>query len=208
MKDKLINRSVEEYVEKTKDTSSIPGGGSICALCGALSGSLGIMVEKLSHRGAGIDEISINELSRQIDQLKINIDRDAHSFNQVLEAMKLPKETEGEREVRAQAMEAGYIHATEVPVEVIEGAVEILKLLLPIAKRGSIYAITDTYIAADLALTSIKGAAMTASLNIGHMKNEVIRKAMSDKIKNGLDLGERYHQEIQSEVRKMMEMQK
>src|SRR5699024_1563645 len=175
MNEKLIHYSIEEYIEKAKDTSSIPGGGSICALCGALSGSLGIMVENLSHDHERLNQDSIEKLSTQIEDLKLNIDRDAHSFNQVLEAMKLPKGTEKERELRAKAIEAGYIHDTEVPIAVIETTVEIMKLLHPIAMQGSFYAITDVYIAADLAYTSIKGAAMTASLNIGHIKNDEIR---------------------------------
>lgn len=200
MSKKLIDYSLEEYIEKAKDKSSIPGGGSICALCGALCGALGIMVERLSHGDEELSQETIESLTVRISQLKENIDRDAHSFNQVLEAMKLPKETESDCRVRANAMEAGYIHATEVPMSVIESTLESLKILHFIAARGSIYAITDASIAADLGLTSIRGAAMTARLNISQIKDKRLKLEMAEKIDSSLTEAVKLHQQIQREV--------
>lgn len=168
---KLIDLSVGQYIEKAADKTSMPGGGSVAALCGALASSLAVMVLKLS----GVDDITWGLYDVHSEFLQENIDKDSTSFDDVLKAFKLPKNTEEETKIRSAAIQKGYIKAIDVPLSTMEEAGKVLDLMAKHLPLMGEEAFSDALIAADLARTAVYGAAHTVHLNLASLKDEELK---------------------------------
>lgn len=168
---KLIDLSVSQYIEKAADKTSMPGGGSVAALCGALASSLAVMVLKLS----GVDDITWGLYDVHSEFLQENIDKDSTSFDDVLKAFKLPKNTEEEIKIRSAAIQKGYIKAIDVPLSTMEEAGKVLDLMAKHLPLMGEEAFSDALIAADLARTALRGAAHTVRLNLASLKDETLK---------------------------------
>ncbi|MDO5037542.1 MAG: cyclodeaminase/cyclohydrolase family protein [Tissierellia bacterium] len=180
MKDKpLISYELDQYIDKAQDTSSLPGGGSICALVASLAGSLTLMVYKLSKKDLDQDRVL-----EAIDLLKTNVDRDAHAFDQVVQAMALPKETEEEKKIRSEKIQAGYRVAIQVPLATVKSSLDILRVLAPLRDQVSIYAKSDMAIAVDMCDLAIKGSIQTINLNLKGLKDGQEVQAFEEEIRD------------------------
>ncbi len=168
---KLIDLSLNQYIEKAMDKTSVPGGGSVAALCGALSASLAVMVLRLS----GVDDIICDLYDVHSEFLKENIDKDSSSFDDVLKAFKLPKDTEKDIKIRSDAIQKGYIKAIDVPLSTMEESGKILSLMAEHLPLMGEEAFSDTLIASDLARSAVRGAAHTVRLNLASLRDEELK---------------------------------
>jgi glutamate formiminotransferase/formiminotetrahydrofolate cyclodeaminase len=174
----LVARTVGEFVDELSAASPAPGGGSVAALCGSLSAGLSSMIAALTFSKKGMEESreAMEDLGRRAQSLKAwflhAVDRDTDAFNQVLAAMRLPKQTEPEIGARAEAMELANQRATRVPLEVLERSVEILELALTVARDGNPSAVTDAGVGGACALAAAEGAALNVRINLSSLTDE------------------------------------
>ncbi|HXE74637.1 MAG TPA: glutamate formimidoyltransferase [Candidatus Xenobia bacterium] len=149
-----------------------PGGGSCAALAGALAASLGEMVARLSAKKKNLAPHSgsllklADEFAARRAQLQGAIDRDAASFEAVMSAMKLPKDTDKEKQARAQAIEEATQRATEVPLEVAEAAVAVLDALTQLAPLSAPAMASDLKTGQHLATAALQGALENVRINV------------------------------------------
>ena len=174
---KLANMSLRNYIKKAEDTSSVPGGGSISALCGALAASLAAMVLNLS----GAEE-QVKAYEKFSDTLLENIDEDSTSFDDVLEAFRMAKTTEEEKKIRNLAIEEGYKRAIDVPLSTMEAALGVVETLKAQEEFIGDEALSDLYMAADLALTAFNGAKDTAMLNVDALRDDATKSVYRERI--------------------------
>lgn len=174
---KLANMSLRDYIKKAEDTSSVPGGGSISALCGALAASLAAMVLNLS--GAEEQAKAYEKFS---DTLLENIDEDSTSFDDVLKAFRMAKTTEEEKKIRNLAIEEGYKRAIDVPLSTMEAVLGVVETLKAQEEFIGDEALSDLYMAADLALTAFNGAKDTAMLNVDALKDDATKSVYRERI--------------------------
>lgn len=174
---KLANMSLRDYIKKAEDTSSVPGGGSISALCGALAASLAAMVLNLS--GAEEQAKAYEKFS---DTLLENIDEDSTSFDDVLKAFRMEKTTEEEKKIRNLAIEEGYKRAIDVPLSTMEAALGVVETLKAQEEFIGDEALSDLYMAADLALTAFNGAKDTAMLNVDALRDDATKSVYRERI--------------------------
>lgn len=178
------------FLEKVKGPE-MPGGGSVVAYTGALGAALTLMVANLSFGKKSFEKLDddIKELVKadyvkmenKIEELKLMVEADAKSFDAVLDAMKLPKETPEEKKIRDEKMQEGYKTALEVPLKTCELIIDCMKLQKSFAKYGNIWAITDQ--GAGTALLYGSGEAVLLnviinleSINPGNYKDEIVEK--------------------------------
>lgn len=176
---KLVDMSLNDYIVKAQDKSSVPGGGSVAALCGTLAASLAAMVLNLS----GAEE-QAKEYDIYSKQLRRNIDDDSTSFDGVLKAFRMPKTTEEEKKARRLAIEEGYKEAIEVPMLTMQCSYLIIYTLIKHEAYIGDEALSDLYLAADLALTAFNGAKDTAMINVEALKDDATRAVYEDKIES------------------------
>ncbi|HSC78280.1 MAG TPA: glutamate formimidoyltransferase [Candidatus Acidoferrales bacterium] len=155
-----------------------PGGGSCAALAGALAASLGEMVARLSAKKKALAQHA-NALLKLGDdfaarraQLQSAIDRDAASFDAVMAAMRLPKDSDAEKQARDQAIEAATQRATEVPFEVAEAAAAVLDSLAQLAPVSAPAMASDLRTGQHLATAALQGALENVRINLEAIQDQ------------------------------------
>ena len=105
---KLTLMTLDQFSVELGSSSPAPGGGSASALAGVLSAALSGMVANLTVNKKGYENV-FDEMRSVADQaegirreLSSLIDQDAESFNVFLSTMKLPKQTQEQKLLRAE----------------------------------------------------------------------------------------------------------
>lgn len=185
-----IDMDLVNFLEKVKGPE-MPGGGSVVAYTGALGAALTLMVANLSFGKKSFEKLDddIKELVKadyvkmenKIEELKLMVEADAKSFDAVLEAMKLPKETPEEKKIRNEKMQEGYKTALEVPLKTCELIIDCMNLQKSFAKYGNIWAITDQGAGTALLYGSGEAVLLNVIINLesiepGDYKDEIVKK--------------------------------
>lgn len=166
----FANMSLKEFNSKLASDSPTPGGGSVAGLSAALAASLASMVVNLT-KDTDLDKFS-EDLEDNIEFGLELIDKDALSFNEVMDAFKMNKETEEEKEKRQKAIQSALYDASLTPMETIKLAKSILEITVEVAEKGNKNAISDAGVAALMALASAKGAAYNVYINTASLKDK------------------------------------
>jgi len=171
--DKLLrDMSVSAFLDELSCESAAPGGGSVAALCGALSASLTAMVANLTFEKKGFEHSKedLNRIALQSQNLKTYltqaVDEDMLAFNKILQGRRMAKSTEDEKVKREAALTEANILATEVPFKVLHKTVELLELAQEILEKGNPNSLSDTGVAGLTALAAAEGAYFNVLINL------------------------------------------
>ncbi|NLV88341.1 MAG: cyclodeaminase/cyclohydrolase family protein [Tissierellia bacterium] len=202
----FIEKSLKEYIANVASGDPTPGGGSVSALVGSLGAGLTSMVNNLTVGKKAYEELS-NEIKEEItknakevegliEELNKIVDEDTKAFDKVMEAFKLPKETEEEKAIRRDAIQEGYKIALEVPLRCAEKCLRLLELQDVFAKHGNINAITDVGVGTLLAYAGLEGALFNVTINLGSIKDQDFKDEIGGKVDNILSEGKRLKEEL------------
>jgi len=167
----LVAMTVRDFADELSSSSPAPGGGSVAALCGALSASLVAMVAALTWSKTGMESArpAMKAVGTEAQALKDwflgAVDRDTEAFNAVLAAMRMPKKTPEEITARAGAVECANQGAAKVPLDVLEATIRALELSLQAVKEGNPNSVSDAGVAGAAALAAAEGAALNVRIN-------------------------------------------
>jgi glutamate formiminotransferase len=164
-------------VDAVAEATATPGGGSCAALAGALAAGLGEMVAKLSAGKKSLAQHAetlkkhADELAGLRARLQEAIDRDAASFEAVLAAFRLPKETESDKNLRQEAIEVATQGATEIPLQVGEAVAAVLDCLAGVAPITSPSMASDLNTGHHLATAALRGALENVKINLDSIQD-------------------------------------
>ncbi|MBU5669202.1 cyclodeaminase/cyclohydrolase family protein [Peptoniphilus sp. MSJ-1] len=184
----LKDLNIVEFANETASDSPAPGGGSIAALNAAMAASLLAMVANLTIGKKRYLDVSdrMEELQKELvkykDDFVEGIDKDANSFNGVMDAMKLPKETEEEKAARSEKIQEGYKNAIEVPLGLGTRVTELYDYARELAEKGNSNAITDVAVAVINIRAAVEGAFLNVIINLNSLKDESYRHELEDKM--------------------------
>jgi len=207
---KLVDKTLIEFANETASESPAPGGGSISAYVGALGVSLGTMVANLSSHKVGwddrIDYFSDHAESGQAlkDQLLSLVDADTQAFNKIMDALKMPKDTDVEKKARRTALHAATIGAIDVPLKVMNVAFESMALLRQMAENGNPNSVSDAGVGALCARTAVEGAALNVRINCSGFDDEAFVKDALSKAESTLSKAREMEKEIIQIVEKLI----
>lgn len=178
----LMGLTLKQYLDNASTKEPNPGGGSVAAYVGGLGAALSIMVLNLSYGKKAFEGIDAEikgdmeekkaELFEIIAQLAIYVDEDSESFNEVLDALKLPKETEEQIRERTKAIQKGYVYALEVPLNTARLSHQALLKLNPFVDYGSVSAITDVGCSILFLAAAVEAALFNVTINLKSIKDE------------------------------------
>jgi glutamate formiminotransferase/formiminotetrahydrofolate cyclodeaminase len=100
------------------------------------------------------------------------IERDTEAFNNVMAAMRLKKKTDEQMKVREEAIEAATKHATQVPLEIMKRAEDILTLASQAEKYGNQNSVSDAGVAAIMAEAACEGGYLNVIINLGNIQDK------------------------------------
>lgn len=175
---RLVDLNLIDFANETSSESPAPGGGSISAYCGAMGAALGTMVANLSAHKRGWDdrweefsdwaEKGINFQNELLDL----VDEDTKAFNQIMDAFRLPKETNEEKAKRNKAIQLATKTAINTPFKVMEVAYDSMQLMKAMAEIGNPNSVTDAAVGALCARTAVIGAFLNVKINCADYENK------------------------------------
>jgi len=171
-KRRLIDLTLKGFVDELSSDSPAPGGGSVSALSGALSAALCSMVANLTfgkkenrRHNKILEELAIR--AQELKNLYLDlIDEDTDAFDAYLDAMRMPKKTDAEKQSREEAMELAAKHAIEIPLTTLQRAVSLVQLSETAVKKGNDKMLSDAAVSALQAEASAEGAWMNVMINL------------------------------------------
>ena len=167
-----LSSSIGNFTELVAAGTPAPGGGSVSAYCGVLAASLGQMVCNLTigKQKYAVVELRVTEIRSELERLSARlrelIGEDAESFEAVLQAYRLPKDSEEQKADRAAQIQIALQGAVDVPVETAQRSFDVLKLLRELADIGNPNALSDVAVGAQLAQVAVKGASYNVGVNL------------------------------------------
>lgn len=177
-------KTLQEFLATTASAEPVPGGGSVAALSGALAAALAEMVANLTLGKEKYQEV---ETQMQADRAALTdsrerllklIDTDAQAFDRVMQAFKLPKDSDAAKSTRAAAIQEGLKEAALVPMSIAEEALTLMERAERMVRSGNANAVTDALVAAMMARTAVLSAALNVRINLGSIKDEdFVRRA-------------------------------
>lgn len=202
----LMDMTLRDYCELLASNEPAPGGGSTAALSGALGAALTMMMVNLSigkKTYESLDEEIKAQFIKESDKVKALkkeltelVDEDTKAFNKFMEAMKLPKDTEEQKQLRREKMQEASIYALQVPLKTAERCFDLLKNQKFIAKYGNKNAVSDIGVGALLALSGLEGAALNVNINLPGIADEVIKAEAYERCREFYIEGQKLHKEI------------
>jgi len=170
-KKRLVDRTVEGFIEETASESAAPGGGSVSATVGALGAALATMVANLSSHKRGWDD-RWQEFSDWAErgkgywtQLTALIDEDTDAFNTLMSAFGMPKTTDEEKAARKEAIQSATKHATDIPFRVMQVAEQSMAVIHAMAATGNPNSVSDAGVGALCARSAVMGAHLNVKIN-------------------------------------------
>jgi len=165
--------NVNGFLGELASDSPTPGGGSVAALCGALGAALASMVCNLTvgkKKYADVED-QMNDILEESEALRLEltqfIEEDAMAFDQVMEAMKLPKETDEEKASRRARIQEALVDAASVPIAVMGRCVAVIHLARLVAESGNTNAVSDAGVAALVGRAGAHAARLNVLINLG-----------------------------------------
>lgn len=188
---KLIDMKVVDFSNEVDSNSPAPGGGSVAALASNIGISLGRMMGNLSFgkkKFEALDEDIKKEFKEKFEKLGLIrdnllefVDKDTESFNEVMKAFKLPKETDEQKNIRKKAIQDATIGSIDVPFETAKSSLDALELMEYFVDYGNQNAITDLGVGNLLLYTGLEGAILNVKVNLcGLDDQEFVEKKKSE----------------------------
>ncbi|GMQ61035.1 cyclodeaminase/cyclohydrolase family protein [Vallitalea maricola] len=175
----LIDKSVSQFLDATASNDPVPGGGSIAASSGATAAALVEMVANLTIGKKKYEDVNdeMKEISKKANDLRQQllkyIDIDSEAFNRVMNAYKLPKDTEEQKIVRKMTIQNAMKYAASVPLEVAKKSYDIMELSMRVVESGNRNAVTDGAVSAMMARTAVLSAIYNVKINLSSIKDNI-----------------------------------
>lgn len=202
----LVDENIRDFIRSVASSSPTPGGGSVAALCGALSGSLTAMVCNLTIGRDKYDDVrsemerTLEDSSKLVERLTQLVDEDAQAYASVVVALRLPKGTDEEKGKRLEAMQNGLRRAIAVPVEVMELSLEAIRLAYLVVRKGNEGALSDSGSGAMLAFAALHAASMNVKINLKQIQDQEFKNEVAEKLGEMEEEAELLRSEVLTEV--------
>jgi formiminotetrahydrofolate cyclodeaminase len=146
------------------------------------------MVGRLTVGKKGFEDVeeSMKDMIERADlarrEFLVMAQSDAHAFDGVMVAFKMPKETEPEKTARSAAIQEGYEQAASVPLHVARRAVSLLALAETATATGNPLAASDGLSGASALYCGALCAIANVEINTAGLRDEDRRMQLLDEL--------------------------
>ena len=207
---KLTDLTVKGFADETARESPAPGGGSVSAYMGAMGAALGTMVANLSSHKPGWDD-RWEEFSQWAEQgLAIEqellrlVDEDTEAFNKIMAAFGMPKATDEDKRLRAEAIEKATLFAAQVPLQTMKTSMKVFALCKAMVEKGNPNSVSDAGVGALAARSAVLGAGMNVKINASSLKDKAAAQALVEEAQALINRAKAEEQAIVDMVEKVI----
>ncbi len=164
--------TIDDFINEVSRSSATPGGGSVAALVGSLGAALSSMVSNLTINKKGFErfnklhQIKSKQCQVHKDELLKYVDKDTNAYNDVINAIRLPKKSKKEITHRNKKIYEANINAAQIPLEILEKCNILIHETLSISENCNPNSISDIAVANDLIYAAAKGASYNIIINL------------------------------------------
>lgn len=202
-----LSASIGSFAGLVAAGTPTPGGGSVAAYSGMLAASLGQMVCNITigkKKYAGIEprmRAIRSELHRLSVRLRELIAEDAESFDGVLKAYQLPKETPVEQVERDAQIQTALQRAVDVPFQTAHRSFEVVKLLGELAEIGNPNALSDVAVGAQLAQVGVRGGAYNVAANLSSITDREAAVELGAQMRNVVEQASKIAEAVEAKMK-------
>jgi formiminotetrahydrofolate cyclodeaminase len=172
------SQTIGDFLDDLASGKATPGGGAGAAVAGAMGAALLSMVANLTigkKKYVAVEE-ELKGILNRTEEIRTEMTQlaqlDAHVFERVMGAYKMPKESETQASARDAAIQNTLMDATQVPLKVAAWAAELFDYAPTLAEKGNPNAVSDVGVGLLLADAAMKGALLNVDINLGLIQNE------------------------------------
>ena len=171
-------QTIDRFLATLASDSPTPGGGAVAALAGATGAALIEMVCNLTIDKKNYENAwdRMREIQAEAEHVRSELvalaDRDATAFDGVMEAFRMPKDTEEQKAARAEAIQRGYLAAAQVPLEIARASASLMPMALETVERGNVNAASDGVSAAQMLFAGTECAIYNVQINAAALKDQ------------------------------------
>ena len=212
---KLIDMTVTNFAKEVDSVSPAPGGGSVAALASDIGVGLARMMAHLSFgkkKYEALDEDIKKEFQSRFEKLgKIReelsklVDEDTQSFNEFMNAVKMPKDTFKQITERQKALSVATLNSIKVPYKTAYLSLEAMRELAFIVDNGNQNAITDIGVGTLMLCTGLEGAILNTKVNLMNLEDKELAKKYRENCVEMLSEGKDIRDNILSKIHSVIE---
>ncbi|MCK5832938.1 cyclodeaminase/cyclohydrolase family protein [bacterium] len=198
----LVDHDINCFLDELASQSPAPGGGSVAAMSGALGTALISMVCRLTIGKKGYENVEENiaDILSEAEQVREEfiklIDLDAEAFSGIMKAYKFPKETDEEKKIRTEAIQAATLKATQIPMRIIELSVKMLSLAHEAGESGNKNVVSDIGVAGAMLNAAVDAAWYNVEINLSSIKDKQFFEEISERGEILLDEAEELYESV------------
>ncbi len=173
--------TLKDFLARLAHGDPTPGGGTASAVAGSMGAALVVMVTGLTLGKKKYSDVQdevqawAEEAALLQKELRDLADEDSEAFNQVMTALRMPRDSDRHRKARTRALEAATRQATEVPRQVLRRCLRVLRLAVELARAGNDNAVSDALVGGELAASGVRGAVANVMMNLSSLVDEGYR---------------------------------
>lgn len=176
--DSYLDKPLSAYLADAAAKQPTPGGGSVAALTGALATTMASMAAnftagKEKYRAV---EPQIQSALKMLDEARRKMldlmHHDMDAYAAVTQAYRLPKESDGQKEVRTAAIQQALGNALLAPLKVSKVAVQVLEACQELANIANANLLSDVAVAAILAEAALAAGRVNVEVNLAGLSDE------------------------------------
>ena len=184
-----LDVTLRSYIEHAGAAQPTPGGGSVCALVGALGVSMGQMAANFTVGREKFKAVEnrvradLGQLDEGLRVLLAAVDRDSESYCAVSKAYAMVASTAEDKKARTEAIQDALRAAMKPPLEVCRRCYELLKVVQDLREVANPNLLSDVAVCAVMLQAALEGAKINVMVNLAPLKDQ----ETVDQIKEEID---------------------
>lgn len=189
---KFCEESIKQFLDDLGSDLPAPGGGSVAGLIASLSGALNSMVYSLTvdkkaylnleeHEKETIMKFQKESKEFTVRSLEL-MEEDRENFLKLMDAYKLPKDTEEDKEKRTLAIKENTIKSMEAPLILARESLEFYKNLRIMSEYGNKMLLSDLAISAILLHCAVESSIINVKVNLNGLRNEAFFNKLNNEL--------------------------
>jgi glutamate formiminotransferase/formiminotetrahydrofolate cyclodeaminase len=138
-------------------------------------------------------------------QLIPMIDADTNAFNDYMNAMRLPKNSDEEKKIRKAKMQEGLKKAIDVPLTVMRIADSCWEWMVEMAKYGNLNSSSDLAVGAKNLESGIWGAFKNVEINLPQIEDSGYKEKITSEAKELVDKAGKFVKKVNGILEKRKE---
>lgn len=199
LRGKAGKQSILEFLNDLALSKPTPGGGSVAALEAALGTGLLAMVTGITWKKTKDTELKDfhGHLKLEMYEFYKYIEKDKQAFDKVMEAFKLPDDSEGEKKKKEGTIQDALKNAAHVPLEVCKKIMLVYPYAKTLAEKGLKSAISDVGVALHALHSGFIGARLNVLINLKSIVDDEFNTSTSTTVDSLTNQEEKLFKEIE-----------